>query len=220
MNPTPTHRAQFGPEEWVNALTHGIGFVGALAVLPLLIAAFGPGNDPLTLAGAMVFNLTILLLYASSTLYHIVPESWPGLKRFFQRMDHAAIYLLIAGSYTPFVFGVLRESLGWTLFGIIWGLAFLGIVLKSLNLMKTERVSVGFYLVMGWLMVIGFVPLIERLPVASWVCLIAGGLAYTAGIVFYLADHKPYAHGIWHCFVLVGTACHVASVLTMLKALG
>ena len=150
------------------------------------------------------------LLYLTSTLYHALT---PGrAKQVFQVLDHGAIYLLIAGTYTPFTLGVLRGPWGWTLFGLIWGLALVGIILKAMGGIRFPRLSIGLYLGMGWLAVVAAQPLWMRLPGWGLFWLAAGGLAYTAGVGFYAASRLRYRHFVWHLFVLAGTACHVVAV--------
>jgi len=153
----------------------------------------------------------MVILYLASTLYHALPRS--KAKRVFRIIDHSAIFLLIAGTYTPFTLGVLRGVWGWTLFGVVWGLAILGVTLKALSGIRNPRLSTALYVGMGWCALIAIRPLWVLVPVAGWLWLIAGGLAYTAGIAFYAADRLRYAHFVWHMFVLMGTACHFFAVL-------
>jgi hemolysin III len=150
-------------------------------------------------------------MYAASTLYHSLPPS--RAKRVFRILDHGAIYLLIAGTYTPFTLGVLRGAWGWSLFGLVWALAITGVVLKSVRGFRHPRVSTGVYLLMGWLVVVAIKPMMASLPLAGQLWLLAGGLAYTGGIVFYILDHKRYVHAVWHLFVLGGSSCHFVAVL-------
>jgi hemolysin III len=154
----------------------------------------------------------MLLLYGVSALYHALPEG--RAKRVFVRLDHGMIYLFIAGTYTPFTLGVLNGAWGWTLFGLVWGLAAIGVVLKAGNWLSNQWISTGLYLVMGWLVVIAAVPMFQRVPTAGLLWLAAGGLAYTLGVVFFALDNRVrYAHFIWHLFVLAGTVCHFFAVL-------
>ena len=209
-----TKRQQTRGEEIANSISHGIGFLGAIAATVLLIMTAvnrGHGNFA-TLVGASVFGATMILLYLSSTLYHALPHD-KG-KHIFELMDHAAIYLLIAGSYTPLTVGVLRGSLGWTLFGLVWGLAIFGVVFKSAGKIEHPVLSTGLYLLMGWLIVIAIKTLWLNMSVAGLAWLIAGGLSYTVGVVFYAAHHVRYAHFVWHLFVMIGTACHCFAVAT------
>jgi len=200
-------------EEIANAISHGVGLAGALAATPILILTAIHYGTVWTILGASVFGISMVLLYLASTLYHALPGR--RVKRLFQILDHSAIYLLIAGTYTPFTFGVLRGSLGWTLFGVVWGLALFGVILKGTGRMNHPWLSTGLYLLMGWLVVLAIHTLWLHLPTASLVWLIAGGLCYTVGVIFYAADHLRYAHFIWHLFVLAGTTCHFFSVLSM-----
>jgi len=164
-----------------------------------------------SVAGAVVFGVSAALLYFTSTLYHAIPAS--RAKRVLRVVDHGAIYVLIAGTYTPFTLGVLRGPWGWTLFGLIWGLAALGIVLKAMGGIRYPRLSLALYLAMGWLVVVAARPLWQLVPAWGLFWLAAGGVAYTAGVGFYAASRLPYRHFVWHLFVLAGTACHAVAVL-------
>jgi hemolysin III len=148
----------------------------------------------------------MIFLYLSSTLYHVLPES--RAKRVFRVLDHVAIFLLIAGTYTPFTLGVLRGPWGWALLSIVWSLAVLGVTLKITGALWHPRLSTGLYLAMGWLMVIAIRPLWLKVPLPGILLLVAGGIAYTAGLAFYGAERKRYSHFVWHLFVVLGTACH------------
>lgn len=203
------HRPQSPGEEIANSVSHGIGFVAAVAALPVLV--IGALNHGATaVVGATIFGATTILLYLTSTLYHAIAPN--RAKRVFQVLDHAAIYLLIAGTYTPFTLGVLRGPWGWTLFGLIWGLAVIGIFLKSVRGIRYPRVSTAVYLAMGWLVVIAARPLWENVPGWGIFWLAAGGLSYTAGVAFYASHRMRYAHFVWHLFVLAGTGCHFVAV--------
>ena len=195
-------------EEIANSVTHGVGFLGALAVAPFLILASIP-HGAAAITGASIFSATMILLYMSSTLYHAFPEN--AAKRLFRIFDHAAIYLLIAGTYTPFTFGVLGEW-GWWLFGSIWTLAACGVVLKSVRGARSDKLSTGLYLGMGWLAVLAVKPLYANLPGAGLFWLLLGGFMYSAGVFFFVKEHIRYSHFIWHLFVLAGTACHVIAI--------
>jgi hemolysin III len=206
---TAPHRPQSLGEEIANSVSHGVGFLAAVAVLPILILGALP-HGPMAVVGAGVFGATMALLYLTSTLYHAMA---PGrAKRVFQVLDHGAIYLLIAGTYTPFTLGVLRGPWGWTLLALIWCLALVGIILKAMGGIRYPRLSIGLYLGMGWLAVVAAEPLWLRLPGWGLFWLAAGGLAYTAGVGFYAASRLRYRHFVWHLFVLAGTACHVVAV--------
>ena len=211
--PTPPanrHRPQTQGEEIANSVSHGVGFVLGLVALPVLVVRAIP-HGAAAVAGASVFGATLALLYLSSTLYHALPPS--RAKRVFQVLDHAAIYLLIAGTYTPFMLGVLRGRWGWSLLGVIWALAVAGVALKSTIGMRYPRLSTAVYLLMGWLVVIAVRPLWQHMPRWGLLWLAAGGLAYTAGVAFYAAPRLRYAHFLWHLAVLVGSACHVVAVM-------
>lgn len=207
---TARHRPQSTGEEIANSVSHGLGFLAALAVFPALVSsALHQGTA--AVIGAAVFGTSAALLYLTSTLYHAMTPI--RAKRILQIVDHGAIYLLIAGTYTPFTLGVLRGPWGWTLLGLIWGLAALGITLKAMGGIRYPRLSTAVYLAMGWLVVIAAKPLWQLLPGWGLFWLAAGGLAYTAGVGFYAASRLPYRHFVWHLFVLAGTACHVVAVL-------
>jgi hemolysin III len=198
-------------EELANSLSHGIGFVFALIGAPVLIGAAlrhgGTGN----LAGAIVFTVAIALLYLCSTIHHALP---PGRARdLSERLDHAAIFLLIAGTYTPFTLGVLRGPWGWTLLCIIWTLAIAGVVLKTVRGIGNVALSHTIYVLMGWLIVVAARPMWLQVPLPGLLLLVAGGLAYTGGLVFYAARRIPYHHLLWHFSVLAGTTCHYFAVL-------
>ena len=204
------HRPQSTGEEIANAVSHGVGFVLALVALPVLVVHASP-HGAAAVVGASVFAVTLALLYLSSTLYHALTPA--RAKRVFRVLDHSAIYLLIAGTYTPFTLGVLRGPWGWSLFGVIWALAIAGVVLKSTLGMRHARLSTAVYLLMGWMVVVAIRPLWLHMPRAGLLWLLAGGLAYTAGVVFYAAPRRKYAHFLWHLAVLAGTACHLVAVL-------
>lgn len=199
-------------EEIANAVSHGLGFALAIASLPLLLAFSGPTPGAMNVVAMCIFSATMMLLYGISTVYHALPAG--RAKVWLNRCDHAAIYLFIAGSYTPFVLGVLRGGWGWSLFGIVWGMAALGVAAKLFDRLKHPLWSTGLYVAMGWVAVVAVVPLIERVPGHGLALLLAGGLSYTAGAVVFLFDSRVrYAHFVWHLFVLGGSACHFFAVL-------
>lgn len=205
-------RAQSRDEEIANSISHGLALVAALVAAPLLVLHAMRRGDAGFVAGASVFAATVVLLYLASTLYHALPAG--HAKRVFRAIEHSAIFLLIAGTYTPFTLGVLRGAWGWTLLGLVWVLAAAGVVLKALNRMSHPMLSTGLYLLMGWLIVIAAQPLTARVPVPGLLWLVAGGLAYTAGVIFFALDSRlRYGHFIWHLFVMAGTACHYFAVL-------
>lgn len=210
--PRVQSRAQSAGEEIANSISHGIGLIAAIAVVPVLIVTSVERGGAAGVTGACVFSATMVLLYLTSTLYHALPNN--RAKRVFQVLDHAAIYLLIAGTYTPFTLGVLYGTWGWTLFGLVWGLALAGLLLKSIGGIRFPKVSVALYLAMGWLALIAVRPLWLHVPAWGLFWLVAGGIAYTLGVVFFALDQRvPYSHFIWHLFVVAGTACHVIAVL-------
>lgn len=200
------------PEEWANALTHGAGFVAALVALPVLVGTALRGGDMLQVVGMSVFGASLVLLYGASAAYHAVRPS--PAKRLLRRVDHSAIYLLIAGTYTPFALGPLRGPWGWTLLAAIWGMALLGVVLKSVRRIGGGWLSTVLYVGMGWFAVVAIDPLLARIGWGGIGWLLAGGLAYTGGVAFYATDHRVrFGHAVWHLFVLAGSALHVVAVL-------
>ena len=202
------HTQTFG-EEIANSISHGLAFLVAAAVSPMLImAALQRGT--MEVIGAAIFTATVMLLYLASTLYHAVPAS--KAKQFLHILDHAAIFLLIAGTYTPFTLGVLRNSWGWLLFALIWLLASGGIIMTVVSRVGYPRLAVGLYLGMGWLIVVAIWPLWLAMPLVGLLWLVAGGVAYTVGVAFYAAQWLPYSHFIWHLFVIAGTTCHFMAV--------
>lgn len=197
-------------EEVANALTHGLGLLGSLVALPVLVVTALARGDALLVAGFSIFGATLVALYAASTIYHALPPS--RAKQLFRVVDHVAIYLLIAGSYTPFTFGVLRGAWGWVLSGIVWSLAVVGILLKTTVGFRFPRLSTFLYLFMGWVAVVGFKPLAAAIPGAGLWWIVAGGLLYTGGVVFYQRDYRMWHHTVWHLFVLAGSSCHFVAV--------
>jgi len=196
--------------EKLNSITHLLGSVLALIGLVLLVVRAAFTGDPWKIVSSSVFGATLLALYTSSTLYHSVKGT---SKRFFQKFDHSAIYLLIAGSYTPFTLVTLRGVWGWSLFGVVWGLAIIGILQDLLFAKRRRILSVVIYLLMGWIAIVAFHPLSHALPGAGITWLVTGGLFYTVGIVFYALDKKiAHGHGIWHLFVMAGSVCHYFTI--------
>jgi hemolysin III len=199
-------------EEIASSVTHGLGLAGSIVVLPFLIIAASRDGDAWRVMSATIFGVSLILLYAASTFYHALPPS--RAKRVFRVIDHSAIYLLIAGTYTPFLLGPLRGPWGWSLLAVIWALAFAGIIMKATLGFRWARASTVVYLLMGWIGVIAVKPLIERVTPAGLLWLLAGGLAYTGGVIFFVFDRRlRYAHAIWHLFVAAGSVCHVVAVL-------
>ena len=209
--PAMTDRIQTLGEEIANAASHGVALVAAIATMPFLIIAASQ-RHPAAVVGAAVFGATMVLLYVCSTLYHALPQGRG--KRVFLVLDHSAIYLFIAGSYTPFALGALSGPWGWSLFGVVWALAAAGVALKAFQRLSQPWLSTGLYLAMGWLVLVAAVPLMERMPEAGLWWLLAGGLAYTVGVVFFVLDQRMrYAHAVWHGFVAAGTGLHVVAVM-------
>jgi len=204
-------RPQSLGEEIANSASHGLGFLATVAAFPVLVMAAQQRGDTAGIVGASVFATTMVLLYLASTLFHALPRC--RAKRVFQILDHSAIYLLIAGTYTPFTLGVLRGSWGWTLFGIVWGLAVVGTVLKALGGVRYTTLSTWMYLAMGWVVLIAAETVWTLVPGWGLFWLVAGGVAYTAGAVFFMAERIRYFHFVWHLFVVAGTACHFIAVL-------
>lgn len=197
-------------EEVANALTHGLGAAAALAAGAVLITLVAQHGDGWQLAGTIVFCVSLLLLYVASTLYHAIP--FPTAKARLKVFDHCAIYVLIAGTYTPFTLIGLRGAWGWSLFAVIWSLAVAGVVFKLFFTGRFKLVSTLIYVGMGWLVLVAIVPMTRALDAWALGWLFAGGVAYTAGTIFYLSRRIRYAHSIWHGFVLGGSACHFLAV--------
>jgi hemolysin III len=204
------HHAYTLGEEIANSVSHGVGFALAVTAIPVLVIAAMP-HGARAVVGVTVFASTAALLYLASTLYHAI--SHPGAKRVLRVFDHSAIYLLIAGTYTPFTLTVLRGAWGWSLLGAVWGLAVIGVIIKATRGFGVRGLSTALYLGMGWLVIVAIRPLIHAVPTAGIVWLIAGGVAYTAGTAFYAAKRVRYAHFVWHLCVLAGTACHFVAIL-------
>jgi hemolysin III len=197
-------------EELASIITHGIGV--ALSVAALIGMLFAANGEPYKVVSAAVFGSTLILLYLSSTLYHAF--STPKLKTLFRVFDHACIYLLIAGSYTPLTLVSLRGPWGWSMLGVVWFLALAGVIIKSsFAKAKDHWISTALYIAMGWLVVIAMGPMIRSIPGTGIAWLVAGGVCYTLGTIFYAWQKLPYNHAVWHLFVLAGSGCHVAAVL-------
>jgi hemolysin III len=189
-------------EEIAHAITHGIGTLGSIAGLVILVFLAGSRGDARTVVGVTIYGTSMVLLYAASTLYHALTAR--RAKLVFELLDYGAIYLLIAGTYTPFALIVLGGSWGWTLFGLSWGLATMGILYEVVWRRPWKWLSLVFYLALGWLIVIAVRPLAAALPTHALILLLLGGLAYSGGAVFYAWRAVPYHHAVWHVFVLVG----------------
>lgn len=196
--------------ERFNSISHLVGAALALAALVVLVVFASLQGDPWKIVSFSIYGTTLFLLYTFSTLYHSLHGR---AKIIFQKLDHAAIYLLIAGSYTPFTLVTLRGAWGWSLFGIVWGLAIVGIVLDSLHRNGPRIYQMVIYLLMGWVVLVALYPLLQNLPTGGLILLVFGGLCYTGGMVFYALDEKMnHAHGIWHLFVLAGSVSHFLAI--------
>jgi len=204
------HKPTVG-EEIANSLSHGVGLALAIAATPILIIASTRYGTAWNTVGVSVFAVSMISLYLASTLYHALTHD--GAKRFFRLMDHSAIFILIAGTYTPFTLGVMRGPWGWTIFGLVWGLAIAGLTMKALFGTRYTWASVGLYLTMGWLVVIAAPQVLQRVPLAGLAWILAGGIAYTAGVIFFAAHRIRYSHLAWHLMVIAGTICHFFAVL-------
>jgi len=198
-------------EEIANSITHGLGLVLSVAGLVVLVVFAALRGTAWHIVSCAVYGATLVTLYAASTLYHGLRG--PRVKRVLKILDHSAIYLLIAGTYTPFTLVTLRGAWGWSLFGVVWGLALLGILWKVWFVDRFAVVSTTVYLLMGWLAVVAAKPLLASLPPAAIAWILAGGLCYTAGVVFFAWKRLPYAHTVWHLFVVAGSVCHFLAVL-------
>jgi len=209
--PESSDRLQTPGEEIANSISHGLALLAAVAALAWLVLA-ARAHGPSAIVGTAVFGGTMVLLYLASTLYHALPAG--RAKRVFLKFDHSSIYLFIAGSYTPFTLGVLGGPWGWTLFGLVWSIAAIGITLKASNRLSHPWLSTGLYLAMGWLAVIAAVPLVDKVQLAGLALLLGGGIAYTIGVVFFMLDSRlRYAHAVWHGFVVAGSSLHFFAVL-------
>jgi hemolysin III len=206
-------------EELAHCATHGLGVLASLAGIAWLLAtAVTNGAGPWRATGGVVFGASALLLFTTSVLYHGTTS--PRLKPRLRLLDHSAIYVLIAGTYTPFALGVLDGGWGWTLFGLVWALALAGITAKLTVGFRFPLASTLLYLAMGWIGVVAARPLMQSLTPTELTWIVAGGLVYTAGVPFYLWKKRPYAHAVWHLFVLGGVACHFVAVLSVMALRG
>ncbi|MCH3962900.1 MAG: hemolysin III family protein [Clostridium sp.] len=201
-------------EEVANAVTHGIGAGLSVAALVLLIVFAENKGDKWYVLSYTIYGISLLLLYLESTLYHSITNM--KVKKLFRIFDHASIYLLIAGTYTPFTLTVLRPTVGWIIFGIVWTLAIAGIIMKVFWIGRFNVISTLIYIGMGWIIIFAMKRLMMLLPTAGIVLLFAGGIIYTAGAVLYLIDRIPYNHAIWHLFVMGGSICHFLCILLYL----
>lgn len=204
-------KLQTRAEEIGNATTHAMGALLSFVAITLLIVFSASQQDSFKLFSGIVFGCTLILMYVSSTIYHSMKN--PRLKHFFRIVDHASIYLLIAGSYTPFMLVTLRGPWGWTMFSVIWGLALVGVIFKLFFVHRFEVLSTVIYLLMGWMSLIVVKPIYQSLPVGGLECIVAGGLCYTVGVIFFAWERLKYSHVLWHLFVLAGSIFHFFAVL-------
>jgi len=193
-----------------NSVTHGVGAVLSIAGMAVLLALAATRGDAWHVVSCAIYGASLVLLYTFSTLYHALPGE--RVKRVFRVFDHSSIYLLIAGTYTPFTLVTLRGAWGWALFGIVWGLAIAGIVFKCFWVDRFAVLSTLLYVLMGWIVIVAVKPLLSVMSWNAFLWLLAGGIAYTAGVLFF-ASRKAYAHAVWHVFVLAGSVCHYFAVL-------
>lgn len=208
------NQIQTTAEEITNAVLHGIGLGLAIAALVILIIFASLYGSTWHLVGFSIYGITLIFLYLSSTLYHSFPQGkW---KKTLRVIDHASIFLLIAGTYTPVTLTAMRGPWGWSIFGVVWGIALLGIILKIFYINRFKYLSLAMYAAMGWLIVVAINPLLESVNNTSLAFLLAGGLAYTVGIIFYAWKKLPFGHAIWHLFVLAGSICHFFTVFYLL----
>ncbi|MEY2505326.1 MAG: hemolysin [Verrucomicrobiota bacterium] len=199
-------------EEVANSVSHGLGLAAALVAGPFLVITAARHENALFLVGTILFVVTMLLLYLCSTAYHAWPQT--RLKCVLQVIDHSAIFLLIAGTYSPFTLGPLRGPWGWAIFALIWIFAICGVLMKLFSGLRRKKLSLSLYLGMGWLILIAARPLAGAVPVETLIWLFAGGVAYTGGVIFFVNEQRRYNHFVWHLFVLAGTLCHFCAVFS------
>jgi hemolysin III len=202
------------PEERLHILLHSAGFGAGLVAIPWLIYTAAASAYPARMVGAIVFGLSAMMMLATSTFYHRSTESAPRAR--WRMLDHAAIYVLIAGTYTPFTIGVMRDPWGWILFAIVWAIALLGIIAKTTLGFRYPRLSTALYVLMGWAGIVAIKPMIEALSTATLAWIGAGGLLYMLGVPFYVWKSRRYTHAVWHLLVLGGVACHFMAVRNVL----
>jgi len=203
-------------EEIANSITHGIGAALSVVGLILLVVLAVIYGDIWRVVSFSIYGSSLIMLYLASTLYHSLPQ--PKVKRILRKFDHAAIYILIAGTYTPFLLVSLRGSIGWTFFALVWGMAAAGILWKMFFLGKLEVLATIIYILMGWMCVFAFKDMLAYVPPLGITMLVTGGVVYTLGVIFYAWEKLPYNHAIWHLFVLGGSICHYAAITTLIPA--
>ncbi len=205
-------------EEVASGITHALGGLLAAAALTLMVAAAARGGDARRVVSVSVYGATLVFMYVASTAYHLVRP--PRAKRVMRILDHSSIYLLIAGTYTPVTLVSLGGGWGWSLFGVVWGLAAAGVALKAFYVDRHAMLSTSLYVAMGWIVLVAAKPLVASLPAGGLAWLLGGGLAYTAGVAFFVWDVLPFNHAIWHLFVLAGSVCHFFCVLLYVLPVG
>jgi len=204
-------REQTRGEELANSISHCVGLLAAIIAIPFLLIKIRGEDDTVLFIGVLIFACAIIFQYASSAIYHALPHG--RSKRVMRLIEHSAIFVLIAGTYTPFTLGILRDSWGIALCILVWALAVIGVALKSSNRLFHPHLSNGLFLLMGWLVIVAIKPMLENVPLAGLLWLLAGGIAYTVGVAFYAASSRvQYAHFAWHLFVIAGTVCHFIAV--------
>jgi hemolysin III len=217
--PSEQHNEYSVGEEIANSITHGLGVGLAIAALAVLVTLAVLHGDAWRVVGFSIYGATLIALYLASTLYHASP--WPRVKHLFRIFDYSAVYLLIAGTYTPFCLVTLRGGWGWSIFGVIWGLAIVGIAVTPVWLLKRHQktplwftwLPAGIYVGMGWIIIVALKPLLDALPGAGLAWLFAGGVTYTLGVLVWMFDQMPFNHAVWHLFVLGGSLCHFLGIL-------
>jgi len=202
-------------EEIANSVTHGIGAVLAVAGLTVLVVLAAIYGDTWRVVSFTIYGSSLIILYSASTLYHGVRH--PKVKRVLRTFDHTSIYLLIAGTYTPFLLIAVRDTMGWTLLAIVWAMAIVGIIWKIFFLGRFEVMATIMYVLMGWMGVIAFRQMLVNVPHFGVIMLFAGGIVYTLGVGFYAWEKLPYNHAIWHLFVLGGSICHFVAIVTLVR---
>ncbi len=210
QQPTSRHRTKSVGEHVADSISHGIGLLAAIVVTPILIVTAAKHGGAVEVVGVSIFAATMIALYLASTVYHALSNH--RAKPILETFDRAAIFLLIGGTYTPFTLAVLPGAWGWTLFGLVWGLALIGIVVEVIDGVRHRILLISLYVAMGWLVLIAIRPLWLSVPAWGFIWLLVGGIAYTGGVAFYAAKHR-YSHFVWHLFVLAGTTCHFIAVL-------
>ena len=203
-------------EEIANSVTHGIGAALSIAGLVVLVVLASVYGDVWRVISTSIYGTSLVLLFLSSTLYHSIQN--PRLRPVLRRVDHAAIYVLIAGTYTPFTLVSLRGPLGWTFFGVVWGMALVGILFKVFFIHRFALVSTLAYVAMGWICVLAFGQMLDHVPPSGMIWLVTGGVVYTVGVVFYVLRRIPYGHAVWHLFVLAGAICHFFAIRAVILA--